>query len=75
MGEQLKAVPTNNYDEAVMRLRELADDARKFYANGNNAAGTRLRVGLQDVARLVKATRDEVTAIKKTRKDLKNWTA
>jgi len=35
-------------------------DARKFYA-GNNAAGTRLRKGLQEVKVLAQSIRFEVT--------------
>ena len=47
----------------------LAEDA-KFVA-GNNAAGTRSRKALQEVAKLVKARRTEITAEKNARKEAK----
>lgn len=47
----------------------LAEDA-KFVA-GNNAAGTRSRKALQEVAKLVKARRNEITAEKNARKEAK----
>jgi hypothetical protein len=40
----------------------------KFVA-GNNAAGTRARKALQEVARLVKARRGEITEEKNARKE------
>jgi hypothetical protein len=64
MGTQLKAIATNSYDEVKMAVDALAADAEKFYAKGNAAAGTRLRMGLQEVAKLVKLTRVEVSRIK-----------
>ena len=42
----------------------------KFVA-GNNAAGTRARKALQEVARLVKARRNEITEEKTVRKEAK----
>jgi len=47
---------------------ELEDD--KFEA-GNNAAGTRARKALQELAKLVKARRNEITATKNERKAAK----
>jgi hypothetical protein len=47
----------------------LAEDA-KFTA-GNGAAGTRARKALQEVAKLVKARRNEITAEKNARKEAK----
>lgn len=47
----------------------LAEDA-KFVA-GNNAAGTRARKALQEVAKGVKARRNEITAEKNARKEAK----
>ena len=46
-----------------------SEDA-KFVA-GNNAAGTRARKALQEVAKLVKARRNEITAEKTARKEAK----
>jgi len=39
----------------------------KFNA-GNNAAGTRARKALGDLAKLIKARRNEITAVKNARK-------
>jgi hypothetical protein len=47
----------------------LAEDA-KFTA-GNNAAGTRARKALQEVAKGVKARRNEITEEKNSRKEAK----
>jgi hypothetical protein len=43
----------------------------KFTA-GNNAAGTRARKALQEVAKLVKARRGEITEEKNARKEAKS---
>lgn len=42
----------------------------KFNA-GNNAAGTRARKALADLAKLIKARRNEITAVKNARKVVK----
>jgi hypothetical protein len=47
----------------------LAEDS-KFTA-GNGAAGTRARKALQEVAKLVKARRNEITTEKNARKEAK----
>ena len=44
----------------------------KFTA-GNNAAGTRARKALQEVAKLVKTRRGEITEEKNARKEAKAW--
>jgi hypothetical protein len=67
MGEQLKAVATNSYEDLKMEVDALAADAEKFYSKGNAAAGTRLRMGLQKVKGLVQACRAEVSSVKALR--------
>ncbi len=47
----------------------LAEDAK--FDGGNSAAGTRARKALQEVAKLVKARRNEITAEKNARKEAK----
>jgi len=47
----------------------LAEDAK--FTGGNNAAGTRARKALQEVSKLVKARRNEITAEKNARKEAK----
>lgn len=41
------------------------------FASGNNAAGTRARKALQEVGKLVKARRNEITEEKNARKESK----
>ena len=41
------------------------------FAEGNNAAGTRARKALQEVSKLVKARRTEITEEKNARKEVK----
>ncbi len=57
--------------ESLQQLIDLAksleDDNQKFYA-GNNAAGTRLRKGLQEVKKLAQTMRNEITVAKASRK-------
>lgn len=59
-------------EQSLQKLIELAqsleEDNRKFYG-GNNAAGTRLRKGLQEVKKLAQDMRNEVTATKASRTD------
>ena len=43
-------------------------DANKFYNSGNNAAGTRVRKGMQDLKGLAQQIRTEVTAKKNSGK-------
>ncbi len=47
----------------------LAEDGK--FSSGNNAAGTRARKALQEVAKLVKARRNEITEEKNARKEAK----
>jgi hypothetical protein len=47
----------------------LAEDAK--FTGGNSAAGTRARKALQEVAKLVKARRAEITEEKNARKEAK----
>lgn len=60
--------------DTVSQLKEqfdafLAEDAK--FTGGNSAAGTRARKALQEVAKLVKARRNEITAEKNARKEAK----
>lgn len=60
--------------DTVNQLKEqfeafLAEDAK--FVSGNGAAGTRARKALQEVAKLVKARRNEITAEKNARKEAK----
>lgn len=61
----------DNTVEQLKRAFEdfLAEDSK--FAGGNGAAGTRARKALQEVAKLVKARRNEITAEKNARKEAK----
>ena len=58
-------------EESLQKLIELVKDLeeenRKFYG-GNNAAGTRLRKGLQEIKKQAQEMRNEITATKADRK-------
>lgn len=47
----------------------LAEDTK--FTNGNSAAGTRARKALAELAKVVKARRNEITAEKNARKEAK----
>lgn len=47
----------------------LAEDAK--FSSGNSAAGTRARKALGEMAKLIKARRNEITAEKNARKEAK----
>ncbi|HIY76823.1 MAG TPA: histone H1 [Candidatus Sphingobacterium stercorigallinarum] len=53
-----------NYTKLKDLIASLEADAEKFFNNGNSAAGTRVRKGLQDVKTLAQDIRNNVTAIK-----------
>ncbi|MCK5256981.1 MAG: histone H1 [Deltaproteobacteria bacterium] len=54
--------------ELIELAKSLEEENRKFYG-GNNAAGTRLRKGLQEIKKKSQAMRNEITATKAERKD------
>jgi hypothetical protein len=53
-----------NYENLKQLVASLEDDVVKFYEKGNNAAGTRLRKGCQEVKNLCQDIRVEVSNIK-----------
>lgn len=61
---------SNTVEQLKTQFEEfLAEDAK--FTSGNNAAGTRARKALQEVGKLVKARRNEITAEKNARKEAK----
>ena len=61
---------SNTVEQLKSAMEEfLAEDAK--FAAGNNAAGTRARKALQEVAKGVKARRNEITEEKNARKEAK----
>ena len=53
-----------NYNKLKDLVASIEADADKFYNNGNSAAGTRVRKGLQDIKTLASEMRKEVTELK-----------
>ncbi|GAA4516596.1 histone H1 [Sphingobacterium thermophilum] len=57
-----------NYTKLKELVASIEADAQKFYNNGNSAAGTRVRKGLQEIKTLAQEIRNEITAIKNAAK-------
>ena len=61
---------SNTVEQLKKQFEEfLAEDAK--FSGGNSAAGTRARKALQEVAKLVKTRRNEITEEKNARKEAK----
>ncbi|UCS92045.1 histone H1 [Echinicola marina] len=54
----------SRFSEAKELVEALEADFTKFYEQGNKAAGTRIRKGMQDLKNLAQDVRNEVSAIK-----------
>lgn len=50
-----------NFSKVKELIAAVEADAVKFYENGNAAAGTRVRKGMQDLKNLAQVIRTEVT--------------
>lgn len=61
----------NTVDALKAAFDEFLAEDQKFNS-GNNAAGTRARKALQEVTKLVKARRNEITEEKAARKEAKS---
>jgi hypothetical protein len=54
----------NRYEELEALLASLKEDFRKFYDEGNKAAGTRVRKGMLELRNKAQDIRTEVQEIK-----------
>jgi hypothetical protein len=54
----------NRFSELKKLVEELQDDFTKFYDKDNQAAGTRVRKGMQDLKDLAQSIREQVQEIK-----------
>lgn len=54
----------NKFNEVKDLVMSLEADFEKFYDKGNQAAGTRVRKGMQDLKTLAQAIRSEVQDMK-----------
>lgn len=61
----------NRFDEFQSIVEAMKGDFEKFYDKENNAAGTRVRKHLQELAALCKNIRKDVTEVKTARKESK----
>jgi uncharacterized protein YeeX (DUF496 family) len=59
----------NKYQEITKIVEAMESDFEKFYDKEVGAAGTRVRKACQDLAKLCKETRNDVTATKNARKE------
>lgn len=57
-----------NYNKLKDLVASIEADADKFFNNGNSAAGTRVRKGLQEIKTLAQEIRNEVTSKKNSEK-------
>ena len=57
---------TNRLERLITLLEDTRDDHDKFFGNGNNAAGTRIRRAMQEVKTLAQQLRVEVQETKNT---------
>jgi hypothetical protein len=61
---------SNTVEQLKTQFEEFLAEDHKFAA-GNNAAGTRARKALQELTKLIKARRNEITEEKNARKEAK----
>lgn len=54
------------FDEIKQKVAEVEADVKKF-GEGNNAAGGRVRKGMQDLKKLAQDLRQEVLTVKESR--------
>ena len=57
-----------NYNKLKSLVAAIEADADKFFNNGNSAAGTRVRKGLQEIKTLAQEIRNEATSKKNDEK-------
>lgn len=60
---------TNRFQDFTKIVEMMEGDFEKFYDKEVNAAGTRVRKALQELAKLCKEVRNDVTAVKNARKE------
>jgi hypothetical protein len=60
---------TNRFQDFQAIIEAMEGDFEKFYDKEVGAAGTRVRKHLQELAKLCKEVRNDVTAVKNARKE------
>ena len=61
----------NRYSDFTAIVEAMENDFEKFYDKEVGAAGTRVRKHLQELAKLCKEVRNDVTTVKNSRKEAK----
>lgn len=61
----------NRYSEFTAIVEAMEGDFEKFYDKEVGAAGTRVRKHLQELSKLCKDVRNDVTTVKNARKEAK----
>jgi hypothetical protein len=54
----------DRYQQLQQMVAAMADDFAKFYKDGNKAAGTRVRLAMQELKNFAQTVRTEVQTIK-----------
>lgn len=60
------------YQELIDFIQSLEPDIEKFYTKGQSAAGTRLRKGLSELKKKAQELRNDIQAVKASRKGEKS---
>jgi hypothetical protein len=66
---QNAVAPTGRYAELQQLVAGMAVDFEKFYKDGNKAAGTRVRLAMQELKTFAQMVRNEVQTIKNGKGD------
>ena len=62
--ETANTSPVARYTELQALVAGMAADFQKFYVDGNKAAGTRVRLAMQELKSFAQTVRNEVQSIK-----------
>ena len=62
--ESEKPATADRFAELQQLVAGMAGDFQKFYKEGNKAAGTRVRLAMQELKNFAQTIRNEVSAIK-----------
>jgi len=61
----------SKFEQLTKLVESMEGDFEKFYGKGVGSAGTRVRKSLQELQKLCKEIRNDVTAVKNERKEAK----
>jgi hypothetical protein len=64
MGQQLRDIARNDFDEIHQIIHDMGKDAATFYGKGNKASGGRLRKSYLEIAKICTSARANIQTIK-----------